>query len=115
MGVFGVVELQGAADAVDDGFGDTGGVAPFEAFVVLRAHSRHQRDFLAAQPRHPAATAEVWQPHLRRREFRAPRGEELADRLGGVHAIEITPTPGAERGPVGAPIGRATLTPAKER
>jgi len=33
---FGVVELKGVGDAVDDGLGDPGGVASLQADVVLR-------------------------------------------------------------------------------
>ena len=50
VGSFGVVELQGTADAFEYGFGDPGGVAALEADVVLDAHSRDEGDFLAAQP-----------------------------------------------------------------
>jgi hypothetical protein len=46
---FGGVELEGVRDAVDDAFGDAGGVATFEADVVLRRDTREQSDFLAAQ------------------------------------------------------------------
>ena len=33
---FGIVELEGVGDAVDDALGDAGGVAALEADVVLR-------------------------------------------------------------------------------
>ena len=36
VGAFGLVELEGVGDAVDDAFGDPGGVAAFEPDVVLR-------------------------------------------------------------------------------
>ena len=66
VGVLGLVELQGAADAVDDGLGDAGGVAAFEALVVLGAHPGEQGDLFAAEPGHAAAAAEVGQARLLR-------------------------------------------------
>ena len=36
--MFGFVEPQGSADAVQDCFGDAGAVAAFEPHVVLGAH-----------------------------------------------------------------------------
>ena len=59
MGVLGLVELQGPADAVEDRLGDSGGVSAFEAHVVLGAHPGEQRHLLAAQPCHAAPSAEV--------------------------------------------------------
>src|SRR3954453_70149 len=112
MCVLGFVELQGAADAVDDRFGDAGGVAALEALVVLRAHPGHERDLFATQPRDAAATAEVRQTHLGGREFRPPRGEELADGVLGVHVVDGTPTVRREGVPGGAPITRASLASA---
>ena len=51
---------------VEHRLGDAGGVAAFEAHVVLDAHAGEQRDLLAAQPGHAAATAEVGQAGLLR-------------------------------------------------
>ena len=65
------------------------GVAPFEALVVLGAHPGEQGDFFAAQTRDAAAAAEVGQSGLLRREFRAPRGEELADVVAVVHGSNL--------------------------
>ena len=64
MGVLGLVELQGSADAVQDGLGDAGPVAAFEPDVVLGAHPGEEGDLFAAQPLHPASSAEVGQPGL---------------------------------------------------
>ena len=61
VGVFGLVELQGPADAVQDGLGDAGRVAAFEPHVVLGAHPGEQGDLFAAQTLHAAAAAEVGQ------------------------------------------------------
>jgi len=40
MGVLGLVEVQGASDAVDDAVGDAGGVAALELGVVLAGDAR---------------------------------------------------------------------------
>ena len=50
MRPLGFVELQCVGDAVDDALGDAGGVAAFEADVVLGGDAGEQRDLLAAQP-----------------------------------------------------------------
>ena len=48
MGVLGLVEVQGASDAVDDAVGDAGGVAALELGVVLAGDARQQGDLVAA-------------------------------------------------------------------
>ena len=72
MGVFGLVELQGPADAVEDRLGDAGRVAAFESDVVLGAHAGEQGDLFAAQSLHPATAAEVGQARLLRGEAFPP-------------------------------------------
>ena len=64
VGVFGLVELQGAADAVEDRLGDAGRVAAFEAHVVLGAHPGEQGDLFTAKALDAAAAAEVGQARL---------------------------------------------------
>jgi hypothetical protein len=59
VGVFSVVELKGAADAVQDGFRDAGGIAAFQPGVVLDTDACDKRDFLAAEPVDAATTTEV--------------------------------------------------------
>ena len=59
MGALGLVELEGVGDAVDDAFGDAGGVAALEADVVLRGDPGQQCDLLAAQAGHAAAVVAV--------------------------------------------------------
>ncbi len=108
--MLGVVELKRAADAVDHRLRDAGGVAPLETFVILGAHAREQRDFLTTKPRNAAATAEVGQPRLLRREPRPTGGQELADVLLDVHASDDTPHHRRKRGPVSAPHTRAALS-----
>ena len=83
---FGVVELQGVSDAVDDALGDPGGVAAFEPDVVLRARLRP-----AARSPHGAARAlgvgrrRRWEAGLLGGDLGAPGAQELAD-LGRVTA-----------------------------
>lgn len=50
VGTFGVIELEGAGDGLEDGGGGTGEVAAFELGVVLHAHVGEGRDLAAAQP-----------------------------------------------------------------
>jgi hypothetical protein len=67
MGPLGLVELQGAPDAVDDAFGDPDGVAALELCVVLDRDAGEGGDLLPAQARDPPAlTAIVRQPGLLR-------------------------------------------------
>ena len=115
MRVFGIVELQGPADSVDDLLRYPGRVAALEALVVLGTHSGDEGDLFSAQPRHSTTTAEVGQPDLLGGELGTPRREELADGVVGLHANDGTPIRSVERGPVGAPIAGATLTRAEER
>jgi hypothetical protein len=48
VGAFGLVELQGGGQAVEDGVRGSGKVAAFHADVVVDAHAREQRDLFAA-------------------------------------------------------------------
>ena len=50
VGAFGVVELQGAGDRVEDAGGDPGEGAAFELGVVLHAHAGQRGDLAAPQP-----------------------------------------------------------------
>ena len=72
VGVFGLVELQGSADAVEDRLRDAGPVAAFQPHVALGAHTGEEGDLFAAQPLHPAASPEVGQAGLLRGETFAP-------------------------------------------
>ena len=54
MGAFGVVELQGAGERVEDAGGDSGEGAAFELGVVLDAHPGQRGDLAAPQPGDPA-------------------------------------------------------------
>ena len=89
MGAFGVVELQGAGDRVEDTGGDTGQGAAFELGVVLHAHPGQRGDLAAPQPGHPALPG-GGQPGLLGGDLGAAGGEELADLGSVVHAIDGT-------------------------
>ena len=54
MGPFGVVELQGAGDRIEDGGGDAADGAAFELGVVLDADPGERGHLAAPQSRHPA-------------------------------------------------------------
>ncbi len=54
MGAFGVVELEGAAERVEDFFRGAREPAAFQADVVVDADTGEQGDFLAAQSGDPS-------------------------------------------------------------
>ena len=86
--MFGVVELQCAADAVQDGVGYPGSVAAFEADVVLNTDAGDEGDFLAAKPVDAAAAPEEGEPGLFGGEPGAASHQKLAELGMGVHEIE---------------------------
>lgn len=59
MGSFRVIELDGAPDAFEDGFGYPGGVAALQADAVLDTHSGDESGLLATQPGDAPTAAEV--------------------------------------------------------
>jgi len=69
VGALGLVQLQGAGDALEDAVGRPGGPAAFQAGVVVDADPGEERDLLAAQPGDPAVAAVI----LARRETRKSR------------------------------------------
>jgi hypothetical protein len=75
----GVVELQGACDAVDDALGDAGGAAAFEPGVVVSGDAGQEGDLLAAQARDPPTVPAVGgEPRLLRADPVPAGGQELA-------------------------------------
>lgn len=89
MGPFGVVELQGAGQRLEDGLRDPGEVAPFQAGVVVGAHPGEHGDLLAAQPLDAAPAAVERDPGLRGGQPFPAGGEEVADLIGVVHALTM--------------------------
>ena len=73
----------------EDGLGDAGRVAAFEAHVVLGAHPGEQGDLFAAEAFDAASAAEVGQPGLLRGEAFPPRGQELANVVPVVHGSNL--------------------------
>ena len=59
MGPLGLIQLQGASDAVDDALGDAGGVAALEPRVVLAGDAGQEGDLVAAQARDPSTLSAV--------------------------------------------------------
>ena len=111
VAAFGVVELQRAGDGVQDALGDPGGVAAFEAGVVLHAHPGEHRDLDPAQPRHAAPPGRR-QARLGGGDLGAPRHQELTDLGSVVHP----PTLRAVRGAWGAlPVHPSSGTPTRPR
>ena len=107
MRPLGLVELQRPGQRLEDGLGDTAGVAALEPGVVVDADTGEQRDLLAAQAGDaPGAAAVGGQPGLLRRDLRAPGGQELADLVLGVHDRERNAARRALRGPASTWINR---------
>jgi hypothetical protein len=71
VGPFGVVELEGASDRVEDGGGDAGESAAFQLRVVLDADPGEGGDLPATQARHSAA-AHLGQARLLRGDLGSP-------------------------------------------
>src|SRR6476646_182552 len=90
MGVFSLVELQGAGDGVEHAVGDTGQVPAFELGVVVGADAGEDGDFFAAQSRDTAA-AIGGQPDLLRGDPGASGGQELAYLALAVHTLRLRP------------------------
>jgi hypothetical protein len=73
-----VVEVQGAGDGSQYGFGDVRVAALFQAGVVVRADPGQKRDLLAAQPGHPAGPAAGGQSGAVRGEAGPMGAQEVA-------------------------------------
>ena len=85
--MFGVVELQGAGDAVDDTVGYAGGLTAFEADLVLGRDTGEECDLLPAQPDHSAAVPAVrGQPGRFRGDPGAAGRQEVPDVGAGLLA-----------------------------
>ena len=80
------VEAQRAGQCVEDLLGRVRAAALLEADVVVDAHAREHRDLLAPQPL-DAATAEIRDADVLGAHERAPRAQELAEGVGGVHSL----------------------------
>ncbi|GHA75662.1 hypothetical protein GCM10010345_92320 [Streptomyces canarius] len=93
VGAFGLVQMQGARDRVEDFFGGSGEVAALQADVVVDADAGEHRDFLAAQPGHAPVAAVGGQPRLLRGDLGAARGQEVADVALGTHALQARREP----------------------
>ena len=107
MSALGVVGLQRPRERLEHGVGDSGGVAAFEAGVVVDADAGEQRHFFPAETGDAARAAAVRaQAGLLGRNPRAPGGSELADLVAGVHDVESNPVPRTLRGPASTRIIR---------
>src|SRR6476619_476635 len=107
VGAFGVVELQGASERVEDAGRGAGDLAALEAGVVLDAEPGDGRDRTAAQAGHASAAADG-QPDLVGGDAGAAGHEELAHLLAVVHAFETRPRRGVGRAVRGALSVRAS-------
>ena len=103
----GVVELQRPRERLEDGVGDTAGVATLESRVVVDADTGEQRHLFAAETGDaPRAGAVGAQTRLLGRDPRAPGSQELAHLVLGVHDVESNPAARRLRGPASTWINR---------
>ena len=100
VGPFGVVELQGPGDGVQNGGGDAGDRAAFELGVVLDTDPGESGDLTSTQPGHPTGS-DLGHPRLLRGDLGSPRDQKLADLSTVVHTVDGT----AVLGRLGCPIG----------
>ena len=84
----GVVELKRPGHRMQHALGYARQVSAFEARVVVDADPGQQGDLLAAQPGDAAIAPVRGQAGTLRRDPGAPRGQEVADVLAVVHALQ---------------------------
>ena len=107
VGAFGVVELQGARDGVQDFFGGSGEVAALQADVVVDADAGEQ--LLTAQAGHAPGAAVGGQAGLLGGDLGAAGGQELADVALGAHAPQVRSGSARLGGPVSTCDARPSL------
>jgi hypothetical protein len=88
VGAFGIVELEGTCDRVEDRGGDAAEGTAFELCVVLNTHPGEGGDLAAPQPG-DAALPCLRYPGLLGSDLGTPRGEELADFGTVVHVTTL--------------------------
>jgi hypothetical protein len=111
VGAFGVVELEGVRDGVEDFLRGTREMAAFEADVVVDADAGEHGDLFAAQARHAPVAAVSGQAGLLRGDPGAAGGQELADVALGTHAVQAKPDGPGVGGPVSTGNGRPFSSP----
>jgi short chain dehydrogenase len=105
------VELQGSRERVEDLRGWMLVESLLQAHVVVAADAGQHRDFLAAQPGHPAAAAGVGDADVLRRDQLAPGAQVFADQVVLRHEQNVTPRSGAGRGPATTRTTRSLVPP----
>jgi hypothetical protein len=88
--LLGLVELEGAGDALEDAVGGAGEVPAFHPHVVVDADAGEQCHFLSTQALDAPVSPVGGQAGLLWSEARASRAEELADLGSVVHANQRT-------------------------
>jgi hypothetical protein len=100
---FGVVELEGAGDGVEDPCRDTPKRAALELGVVLDAHTGEGGDLAAAQSGDPALPG-LGYAGLLGGDLGSSRGQELADFGSVVHVVHGTTANVGQGCSIGTPI-----------
>jgi hypothetical protein len=90
VGRFGVVELQGPGECLDDAVRGAGEITALEADVVIHAHPGEHRDFLTAQPGNAPVAAIDRQSGLFGRDPCTAGGQELPHVVAVCHGINAT-------------------------
>ena len=88
--VFGLVEVQGAGDGVENAVGDAGEVAALQTGVVVGADAGEHRHFFAAQAGN-ASPAVGGQARLLGGDPGPSGGQELAYLVPAVHTARLRP------------------------
>jgi hypothetical protein len=91
VGAFGLIQLEGAGEGVEDVRGSPAELAALYAGVVLDADTGEQGDFFATQAGHAPVAAVGGQPGLLRRDLGAAGSEEFSDVALGAHVSQVRP------------------------
>lgn len=108
VGPFGVIELQGPGDRIENGGRDAAEGSAFQLGVVLNAYSGKCSNLTAAQAGH-ATGANLRQTGLLWGEFGSPRDKELTDLGAVVHSDDSTARLACLRCLVSTPFKRDSL------
>ena len=94
-------EPKGVGDGVEDGVGDMGAAALFEADVVVDADTGQLGELFSAQSGHPAPGGHRLQTHILRTQSGPPGAQELTQRGVPFHEDQYGVRPAGEPGSAG--------------
>jgi hypothetical protein len=106
VGSFGLVELKGSGERLQDSLGNSAQVSSFKPCVILGADAGEHGHFLAFEARYSAGPAVYGKPCLGGGDPRPPAHEELADVLAVVHGSRLRGAKSALTGTASTPHSR---------